>query len=501
MRVRVAAVAPWIWLERHPVRALAIALAASALLRLPFLTVPLSSDEGGFLMVADQWHAGGSSLYGDQWVDRPPLLLLIFKLADVLGGSAVVVRLLAVGFTAMGIAAAWWAGLVINGQKGAVAAALVASLVGANISIDGMTLTGETIAGSFVLLSCALLLHATYDAKTPQAGILFALLAGVAASLAFLVKQSFVEAGVFGLVLLGLKVHKTWRLLIAGAVGVSIPLLVTAVWARSDEGPGLVRLWNAVFRFRQRAYTIIEDAGSTAPVERLHTLLSLFVVTGLVFLVAQVVVASLRVSERSNLRVALLVMLLYSVIAVLAGASWWKHYLLQLVPVVALGTALATKPAARRLVTHSAATYAVATSVVSGVIGIVLLYTGDIGPDSEEVVADYIKEASHPTDSVIVAYGTPSIIQRSGLTTPYRYSWSLPVRVRDPNLKHLVGTLNGPEAPTWLVEMGYFNWWGIDTPAFQQVRETRYHWVADICGHNVYLRNDAPRDLPQTPTC
>jgi len=36
-------------------------------------------------MVARQWQGGGSSLYGDQWVDRPPLLLLIFKAADGLG--------------------------------------------------------------------------------------------------------------------------------------------------------------------------------------------------------------------------------------------------------------------------------------------------------------------------------------------------------------------------------------------------------------------------------
>jgi len=49
--------------------------------------------------------------------------------------------------------------------------------------------------------------------------------------------------------------------------------------------------------------------------------------------------------------------------------------------------------------------------------------------------------------------------------------------------------------------MGSFDWWGIDTPDFQEVRRGRYHWVADVCGHNVYLRNDLPRELPPIPAC
>ena len=52
---------------------------------LPFVGRSLSPDEGGLLTVAGQW-APGSSLYGDYWVDRPPLLIGLFALADGLGG-------------------------------------------------------------------------------------------------------------------------------------------------------------------------------------------------------------------------------------------------------------------------------------------------------------------------------------------------------------------------------------------------------------------------------
>src|SRR4029077_9507232 len=62
--------------------------AATVVLRLPFVAAPLSPDEGGFLVLARQWHVAGpgGSLYGSYWVDRPPLLVATFQLADALGG-------------------------------------------------------------------------------------------------------------------------------------------------------------------------------------------------------------------------------------------------------------------------------------------------------------------------------------------------------------------------------------------------------------------------------
>ena len=63
-----------------PVLAVFLAAAVAASVRLLLLTVPLSPDEAGFLLVAQQWHPG-TSLYGDYWVDRPPGLIALFGLA------------------------------------------------------------------------------------------------------------------------------------------------------------------------------------------------------------------------------------------------------------------------------------------------------------------------------------------------------------------------------------------------------------------------------------
>src|SRR4051794_4906153 len=83
-----------------------VALSAFAL-RLPFLTRPPTPDEAGFLVVASQWHVGGTSLYGNYWVDRPPLLIAIFQLAH-LGGGMTALRL--IGALAVAVTVALLAG-------------------------------------------------------------------------------------------------------------------------------------------------------------------------------------------------------------------------------------------------------------------------------------------------------------------------------------------------------------------------------------------------------
>src|SRR5207237_10788624 len=119
---------------------------------------------------------------------------LIFKLADVLGAHPYVLRLMATGFAFVTVAAAAYAGRIINGSRGAVVAGLVAASVGSMFAIDGFALTGECIAGTFVMISCALLLQAKYGPVRPQTGIVLTLCAAIVAALRFLLQQQFIAA-------------------------------------------------------------------------------------------------------------------------------------------------------------------------------------------------------------------------------------------------------------------------------------------------------------------
>src|SRR3954469_3091554 len=70
---------PWLRRARRlPVEWVVVLVAVG--LRLPLLSRPPSPDEAGFLLVGGQWHSGGTSLYGDYWVDRAPPLITLFPL-------------------------------------------------------------------------------------------------------------------------------------------------------------------------------------------------------------------------------------------------------------------------------------------------------------------------------------------------------------------------------------------------------------------------------------
>jgi hypothetical protein len=153
----------------------------------------------------------------------------------------------------------------------------------------------------------------------------------------------------------------------------------------------------------------------------------LFVISGMAWLVSRLVVRTIRRDPSRRVSIALLIMLGYGLLSIVAGMSRWRHYLLELVPVLAMSAALAS--------------------------------------------------------------------------TPYRYSWSLPLRLMDPHLAALVTLLNGPRAPTWLVRITSLNMYGLDKPQFEKSRSAHYRLVATVCHHAVYLHRGVIRSIPPNPDC
>jgi hypothetical protein len=115
-------------------RAVPLIAAASVMMRLPGLGHALRPDEAGFLAVAQQWHAGGTSLYGSYWVDRPPLLISIFGVAHV------------ARWMAGGRAAAWWARLASLACEFLAGAAVLVVVMSAWTLAHGTSLSGVYFA-------------------------------------------------------------------------------------------------------------------------------------------------------------------------------------------------------------------------------------------------------------------------------------------------------------------------------------------------------------------
>ena len=119
--------------------------------RLPFLTAPVSPDEGGFLVVGSQW-SPGSALYGSYWVDRPPLLIAAFAVADTLGGPFAL-RLIGLMAVLCAIGAAAAVGWYASGRRaaGAVAASWVVAAFLATPLFGTRIVDGELLASPLVL--------------------------------------------------------------------------------------------------------------------------------------------------------------------------------------------------------------------------------------------------------------------------------------------------------------------------------------------------------------
>lgn len=120
-------------------------VAAAVACRIPFLGHAPWPDEAGFLLVGRQWNGGGASLYGNYWVDRPPLLITIFRVAAFSGGLTAlrVIGCIAVGIVVLGCARV--AGL-IGGAQAARWAAVAAAALTISPLLGGYEVNGELLA-------------------------------------------------------------------------------------------------------------------------------------------------------------------------------------------------------------------------------------------------------------------------------------------------------------------------------------------------------------------
>ncbi|QNN54125.1 hypothetical protein [Nocardioides mesophilus] len=480
------------------------------LLRLPFLTWPPAPDEAGYLLVGRSWplldqlEGSRSALYGPFWVDRPPLLLLLFKLVDLLPGAPMpALRLLGALACLVGVAAAAVIGDRLDGRRAAGLCALAAAALTSSSALGALEIDGELLAVPLAMASMALLLVALDRGRSRR--LLLGMAAGATGTAALTVKQNVADAWVFaGVLVLAALV---WRRLdragarVAGgfAAGAAAVLVVVGAWAVRGPGPG--RLLEATYGFRVAAARTISQQDHSRPEQRLWVLLLMLVLSGLAALLAGGGVAAMqRIRRREAVGLAAPAVVAVELAGVVGGGSYWLHYLLLLVPGAVLLTALLAE---YRRTAGVLVALVVASALVFGAIN-GARHLGRRPPDTaEQAIGEWIGSAASPGDSVVVSYGAANIVLASGLPDPYPLLWSLPVRVRDPQLEQLAALVRSERRPTWWVVWENLDTWGLDANGKMQAALTkRYRRVAEVCGHEVLLARDAgPRQLPPRPSC
>jgi hypothetical protein len=506
-----------------------LALAAAAvLLRLPFLGAPEGADEGGYLAIARQWHGAGPSLYGQYWVDRPPLLITLFQVGSALGGLTAlrVLAALAAGLAVLGVAEA---SRRIAGPRAAIASAAVAAALFVSPQLGTVQVNGELLAAPFVAWSIALFLRAPglrVVRPSPRAGGgLAAFGAGVLAAAALLVKQNMADPLVFGvvtaLVLWRARATHVRREAVDAAGGFVTGLVLIGTWT-VIRGASLAGVFDAVYPFRVRAAAVLATMPDQGQAHRFGVFLTAWATSGVPLVLAVFVWAVLRGRLRGPEVWGLGALLVWATTSVLVSGGFWDHYLVELiVPVsIAGGLVVASGPARALPGTAPArpgtapagagarpsrragllAGLAAAAVVVVALTHWALAW-GTTMPDRGVGPGTAIGTVAARGDTVVSVVGDAELVDASGLRSPYPFLWTLPAQVDDPHLSRLSAVLAGPDAPTWLVV------W--DRPSFPAaVRErlaavvaAHYRAVDVVCGQPVLLRDGVTRAAPPPEPC
>lgn len=542
--------------------ALAMLVAAGAWL--PFLHMPLGADESGFLLLSQHWH-NGDSLYGNYWVDRPPLLLWLFILAGHMApATPAAAGVIAPGVKALGaISSAASVALTVPltrmiapaGRRAWVrpaavwlAVTLLASPLFGLPELDGELLALPFALAGLVCLVAALrktpvsgsgLARARHVVSTSPRDLLLAAAAGGLGMCAALVKQDVIDVFVFAAVAWApLLMHRrsrlrrpdrgSWARLVSFAAG-ALSVLGVALAAAAARGTSPAGLWTAIVVFRFQATAVIGSSASAATSERMSHVLRAAVQSGavavLVLTVAMVLRAIIRghgsvslvpadladgsapdsspglaaysaddsASEVRDLTWPVLAVVAWEISGVLLGGSYWLHYLTGLVPglVLLVGIAPLDRWGRRLLVA------ALAYATVANLSVWTQHATTPAIPSADEPVITYLRDHARPSDGVVVAFGHADIVAATGLTSPYPELWSLPVRVRDPQLLQLRRVLAGPDAPLWMVVAGgSLASWGLNADAAQRYLIHHYAERVDDGDWTIWRRHREPSQSP-----
>jgi 4-amino-4-deoxy-L-arabinose transferase-like glycosyltransferase len=481
----------------------AVAAAAAFLLRLPGLTRPVRADEAGYQLVARAWLPMPDSVYGAYFVDRPPPMIALFKFSDAVGGPLFIRVLGAVACAALVLAAAAVARLVADEHAARWTAVAVAAL-STNVLIDAVAVKGELLALPVLMSSLGLSLVAVRDRSWRVA-----LAAGFLAGLALGFKQNLAGGVVFAAVLFvaswlagRLTRPELVRLAGAASIGFAVPVLATIGWALA-AGVRLHTLWYAVYGFRFDASRVLSDATDPAPTLRAGLLVLVALGAGMLLIIGGFVVHIRgEWADDAPLTAAVAAMLVVDVVGLVSGGSYWRDYLFPLIPGTALCAALLARRASRRGRAMRTVIIAATASTVLSLVGWVAYNAGGLQEYDEHDTGVALREVAEPGDTLVVYGGRADLQLDSGLSSPYAYLWSLPMRTLDPDLAELRALVGGDNPPTWIVEWVAFRHWdGRDGARLEQLVQERYVRAGTACGDRpIWLLRGVDRATPE-PDC
>ena len=497
----------------------------SFFLHLPFLNLPMISDEGGYAYVAQRWLDGRGTLYDDLWVSRPQGIFLAYAaIFHTIGTSVGALRIGAwlIGLLTMLIV--WRYARAWAGPRVAKLSALLFVVISASPALEGFTANAEVFMALPAAGAALILLRESRSGW--RVGSLIAI--GALVGAATLLKPS-------GIVMLPVAVAFVWIATDASSRVVTkragwISLGFGAALAPAFVHGFLVGWHN--FLFASFTYRFFHQSSvSNSASHHVHALMDLMarvwpVVAALAIpLVARWWVQGERLNrsvwpaEMSQARVGIvswmsarpqiepgaegaLLLRLWMIgclVGIAMGGDWWFHYLIQIAAPLSIWfaatlldvRALLAKRGQWVLIASVAILLMVPYSVVAkgSPTAITKEIYGHPGYPDQIPVARYLMEHSPPGTPIFVAFDQAALYYLADRPSIYRYLYDQELRALPQSQAELIAIIESPQRPMYIVGTRTGAPLPDDGQAFWAAVGRHYHWEADVKGVPIYRAN------------
>ncbi len=459
-------------------------------LRLPFINVPLNIDEGGDSFVAQSWGTTQGSMYGGSWLDRPPLLVVLYKLGVV--GGDLGVRLLGMGAAILLVAGTMLIAHNISGLRAARITGVIAAIMSSSVVLGAVFTSNEILATVPVTYSILALLYARESQRARH----WLFLAGFLASCALLIKQSFADVLVAGAVFLFVswttrdRSRFTFAWIPWWIAGVVTPLIATLAWFHFYS-VGIRQFLYAVAGFRIDS---LADQATNAPSASymfVHLGLPILIASGCLIPLPWAISWLLKRRTDPQVSLTLAVWLVVGALGIAGGGNYFPHYFIQPLAALTVLSGCAIAASKRRYLGAVTAASFLVLAIGNIVVGTTLV---KMDPPQQRTlaVAKYLRGNAHSNDSLYVMYARANLLYYADMKSPYPYAWSMMVRAVPNAERDLRAVLQSPyDRPTWIVEWQGPTSLGMDVSGeTRQLLQENYVQVDQICGKAILIRKD-----------
>lgn len=317
--------------------ALILILVFSVVIRLPFIHVPMTDDEGAYAYTTYFW-LQGDTLYDELWMDRPQGIFLLYALIfKCMGHSTEAIRLFSAVYNAGSVLFVYLIVHFLFSRKTGLLAAFIFAFFSTSVYIEGFTANAELFMTLPSLVSIYFLLLAEGRREN-----LFLFLSGLFSGIALLVKPSGGTTLFLGLSFITYLHFKTTpkpggknllaRLLLLG-IGFTVAFLPSLIHGMYI---GIDKYLEAVLLFRLRKKSLFS-------VEIWHQLLRFtrslfFFLRGNSFLLLSALwgLVLLKISGKKREVWFIALWVFCALLGMAMGGKWWYHYYVQVIPPLAI---------------------------------------------------------------------------------------------------------------------------------------------------------------------